>query len=87
MGVPLELNEAWLARLEAFFRKINRPMSPLNRIQAMIPRGATIIENTAGTAAGIRATLVIPVSVQSKINNPKSKIAQPSSSCPASPRK
>ena len=53
MGVELELNERWLHRLEAFFRKVGRPMSPLNRIQAMIPRGATMIENTAGTAAGI----------------------------------
>src|SRR6476619_4542822 len=38
MRVPLELNERWLAHLEDFFRKINRPMSPLNRIQAMVPR-------------------------------------------------
>jgi nicotinamide-nucleotide amidase len=54
---PLELNEAWLRRLEEFFRKVGRrTMSPLNRVQAMIPRGATIIENTAGTAAGIDAT-------------------------------
>src|SRR4051812_22443495 len=58
MRVPLETNEAWLHRLEAFFRKINRPMSPLNRVQAMIPRGATMIDNTAGTAAGIDATYV-----------------------------
>lgn len=57
MGVELEVNPEWLAHLEAFFRKINRPMSALNRIQAMIPRGATMIFNTAGTAAGIDATL------------------------------
>ena len=53
---PLELNEKWLRRIEAFFRKVARPMSPLNRIQAMIPRGANMIENTAGTAAGIDAS-------------------------------
>jgi len=54
---PLELNEKWLHRLEAFFRKVGRPtMSPLNRVQAMIPRGAAMIENTAGTAAGIDAS-------------------------------
>jgi nicotinamide-nucleotide amidase len=57
MGAELETNAAWLTHLEEFFRKINRPMSPLNRIQAMIPRGAALIENTAGTAAGISATL------------------------------
>jgi nicotinamide-nucleotide amidase len=53
---PLELNDAWLHRLEAFFRKVGRPMPPLNRTQAMIPRGATLIENTAGTASGIDAS-------------------------------
>ena len=58
MKVDLETNEEWLGRLEAFFRKIGRPMSPLNRIQAMIPRGATMIDNPNGTAAGIDATYV-----------------------------
>lgn len=58
MGVELEMSDAWLHRLEAFFRKIGRPMSALNRIQAMIPRGATMIDNPAGTAAGIDATYV-----------------------------
>src|SRR4051794_5269690 len=58
MRVELVTDPAWLAHLEAFFRKINRPMSPLNRIQAMVPRGATAIQNTNGTAAGIDATYV-----------------------------
>jgi nicotinamide-nucleotide amidase len=57
MGVGLELNETWLAKLDAFFSKVGRPMPPTNRIQAMIPRGAEMIDNTAGTAAGIRAVL------------------------------
>jgi nicotinamide-nucleotide amidase len=57
MGMELELDAAWMARLEEFFRKLNRPMSPLNSIQAMVPRGATLIENTVGTAAGITATI------------------------------
>ena len=52
-GVDLELNETWLARLEEFFAKRNRPMPQSNRIQAMIPRGAAMIENDNGTAAGI----------------------------------
>lgn len=58
MRTELELNETWLRHLEAFFRKINRPMSALNRIQAGVPKGAKMIENTAGTAAGIDATYV-----------------------------
>jgi nicotinamide-nucleotide amidase len=55
MGVELELNETWLAKLHEFFNKLGRQMPETNKIQAMIPRGATMIENTAGTAAGIYA--------------------------------
>jgi nicotinamide-nucleotide amidase len=58
MNVPLELNDAWLNRLHAFFKKVGRDMPESNKIQAMIPHGAAIIENTAGTAAGIDATFV-----------------------------
>src|SRR3954467_4061968 len=55
MNVPLEINETWLAELEKFFAARGRPMPPINRIQAMIPRGASMIFNHAGTAAGIDA--------------------------------
>src|SRR5947209_504815 len=58
MGQPLEPNEVWLAELEKFFAQRKRAMPPMNRIQAMIPRGASMLFNTAGTAAGIHATLV-----------------------------
>ncbi|MEA2708254.1 MAG: nicotinamide-nucleotide amidase [Phycisphaerales bacterium] len=58
MKAPLEPNDQWLHRLEAFFRKVGRPMPESNKIQAMIPRGATMIDNTNGTAAGIDATFV-----------------------------
>jgi nicotinamide-nucleotide amidase len=57
MGQALELNELWLAELERFFAARSRPMPHANRIQAMIPRGAKMIFNTAGTAAGIDAIL------------------------------
>src|SRR3954467_15897527 len=57
MNEPLELNETWMAKLHEFFKNRGRPMPETNKIQAMIPRGATMIENTAGTAAGIDATL------------------------------
>src|ERR1019366_2061660 len=57
MNQPLELNEHWLGYLEEFFQKRGRPMPPTNRIQAMIPHGAKIIANSAGTAAGIEANL------------------------------
>src|SRR4051812_26300739 len=50
MGVPLEMNDMWLAELERFFTARGRQMSPSNRMQAMIPRGATMVFNHAGTA-------------------------------------
>ena len=58
MNVPLEMNEQWLVHLQGFFEKLGRTMPQSNRIQAMIPRGAAIIENTNGTAAGMDATFV-----------------------------
>ncbi|MGE5610335.1 MAG: competence/damage-inducible protein A [Bacillota bacterium] len=57
MNVPLELNESWLAKLHDFFSARGRPMPRTNQIQAMIPRGAQMIDNTCGTAAGLHATL------------------------------
>jgi nicotinamide-nucleotide amidase len=58
MKAPLEPNDVWLAELENFFRARRRAMPEGNRIQAMIPRGATMIFNHAGTAAGIDAAYV-----------------------------
>jgi nicotinamide-nucleotide amidase len=55
MNEPLEPNEQWLRELERFFAARNRPMPQANRIQAMIPRTAKMIFNTAGTASGIEA--------------------------------
>src|SRR6187549_3998074 len=49
LGVELELNEQWLTKLHDFFQSLGREMPPTNKIQAMIPRGAKMIENTAGT--------------------------------------
>jgi nicotinamide-nucleotide amidase len=57
MDMPLERSEAWMAVLETYFTRLNRPMPQINTIQAMIPRSATMLHNHAGTAAGIRATL------------------------------
>jgi nicotinamide-nucleotide amidase len=57
---PLELNEHWLSFLQNFFKKRNREMPEMNKIQAMIPRGAKIILNSCGTAAGIAAELTYP---------------------------
>jgi competence/damage-inducible protein CinA-like protein len=51
-GVDLVLNEAWLARMEEFFRRRSRAMPPNNRKQAMLPTSAEIIDNPIGTACG-----------------------------------
>jgi nicotinamide-nucleotide amidase len=57
MGVELEPDHGWLARLDEFFQARGRPMPAINRIQAMIPRGADLIDNPAGTASGIHAVI------------------------------
>src|SRR6202162_5029394 len=51
-GVELQLNEEWLARMEDFFRRRNRTITPNNRKQAMLPSTAEIIDNPIGTACG-----------------------------------
>jgi nicotinamide-nucleotide amidase len=81
MEQPLEMNETWLKHLEEFFRQRNRPMPEINKIQAMIPRGATMIFNHAGTAAGIDAKLAkIGFGVQGSENsmlNPEPRTLNP----------
>jgi nicotinamide-nucleotide amidase len=44
---------AALDNVERFFKALRRDMPEKNRIQAMLPRGTEMIENTAGTAPGI----------------------------------
>ncbi|MCZ7562755.1 MAG: CinA family nicotinamide mononucleotide deamidase-related protein [Burkholderiales bacterium] len=51
-GVELVLNEAWLARMEAYFARRSRAMPPTNRKQAMLPAGAELLDNPIGTACG-----------------------------------
>ncbi|HZL37697.1 MAG TPA: nicotinamide-nucleotide amidohydrolase family protein [Tepidisphaeraceae bacterium] len=57
MGAAVEEDAVWMKELHRFFEARGRAMPPINRIQAMIPRGARMLFNTAGTAAGIGATL------------------------------
>jgi len=57
MGSKLVLNRQCLAQIEAFFRHLGRTMTPANRIQAMIPAGASPLENRLGTAPGIAVSL------------------------------
>jgi nicotinamide-nucleotide amidase len=51
-GVDLVLDEGWLARMTEFFERRQRAMPPSNRKQAMLPRGAEVLDNPIGTACG-----------------------------------
>jgi nicotinamide-nucleotide amidase len=51
-GVELVLDEDWLVRMESFFTRRNRTMSPNNRKQAMLPVGSEVLDNPIGTACG-----------------------------------
>ena len=53
MGVSLEHNEHIASLITNLFAKRNRYMAPNNLNQAQVPRGATIIEQTRGTAPGL----------------------------------
>ncbi len=57
LGVGLKLHAPSLEKIAAFFHERKRPMVDANRVQAMIPEGAAPIDNTCGTAPGIRARL------------------------------
>lgn len=52
-GVPLEINEDVLSDVDTFFTKRGRPLTEINRNQALIPKGAMVIRNANGTAPGM----------------------------------
>ena len=52
-GKPLQLNEAVLRSLEERFRRLGRAMPAINRSQAEVPNGATVLPNPRGTAPGL----------------------------------
>jgi len=49
----LELNPAVLRGIEERFQRFGRKMAEINKRQAMVPEGATILENARGTAPGL----------------------------------
>ena len=53
MNVPLERDPALVERIRGFFESRGRSMPDNNRLQADVPRGATIIDQTRGTAPGL----------------------------------
>lgn len=57
MQVELELNQSWLVHMQQFFAKAGREMPAGNLKQAMLPQGASMINNEIGTACGFIARL------------------------------
>ena len=55
LNVDLQLHQPSLDHMAELFCRMDRPMPPRNRIQAMIPIGADVIANPQGTAPGIAA--------------------------------
>lgn len=52
-GFPLEFQEEIWQRLQARFERLGRKAPESNRIQADVPRGATVLNNQWGTAPGL----------------------------------
>jgi nicotinamide-nucleotide amidase len=53
LGRKLSQDPAVMDKIAARFRKIGRPMSTVNARQAMVPEGATVLDNDRGTAPGL----------------------------------
>jgi nicotinamide-nucleotide amidase len=53
LGVPCDVNEEVVDRIRARFARRGMTMPENNRRQAMMPRGATMLENPNGTAPGL----------------------------------
>jgi nicotinamide-nucleotide amidase len=56
-GVTLREHADSVRQIESFFKSLNRPMSDRNRIQAMMPEGAEVLDNPVGTAPGIKIVI------------------------------
>lgn len=56
-GVDLEEHAPSVAQIRAFFAARGRALPEPNLVQARLPRGATAIANTCGTAPGLRVEL------------------------------
>lgn len=53
LQVPLEEDRAVVERIRARFARRGMTMPDINRRQAMVPRGATLLDNANGTAPGL----------------------------------
>jgi len=53
LGLPMDLNEGVMAHLNAYFAKRNKPVNEATKRQAIVPRGAVVMDNPFGTAPGL----------------------------------
>jgi len=53
LGRPLKSDSEVLARIEGFFGRRKRPVPASTRVQALVPEGATVLQNEHGTAPGL----------------------------------
>ncbi len=56
-GVPLEEHAVAVAHLQRWCEKRNLPLNAANRKQALLPAGATVIDNPVGSAVGFELTV------------------------------
>jgi len=64
LGAPLDLDESIVERIRDRFARRGLTMPEINRRQAMVPRGAVVLDNPNGTAPGLwissgRTTVVL----------------------------
>jgi len=52
-NAPLVENKEALENVESFFLNYNRPILPINRLQALVPSGCDMLLNKVGTAPGM----------------------------------
>jgi competence/damage-inducible protein CinA-like protein len=53
LGRKLQLNEEVLRHIQELFRRLGRVMPEINKRQAMVPEGATVLQNPRGSAPGL----------------------------------
>lgn len=56
-GAPLVSDTASLRQIRAFFERRGREMPERNAVQALVPAGAFALENTCGSAPGVRVQI------------------------------
>lgn len=56
LGLTMDVDEAIVEKIRARFARRGMTMPEVNRRQAMVPRGATVLDNPLGTAPGLFIT-------------------------------